>query len=286
MSGVKPVQVPAHLTQALSKAGDKNGVDFDYLLQTALRESSLNPEAKAKTSSAVGLFQFIEGTWLEVIKEEGAKLGYGSIADKIERTADGYVVRDAKLEAGILSLRENPEMSADLAAAFTRRNGQYLQEKFGRMPSPGELYIAHFMGARGAEKFFELGLSQPNSIAAERFPAQAKANKSIFYDGGQPRTIKEVYQVLVAKHRDLGKSQTAQSSAAFAAQQMAVSPTAPFSVGNSRKPANAFEALYRTTPADVLPSRFGPTELKEQDKVVEEDMAARTQSFFSRFYSK
>ncbi|MGJ8527743.1 transglycosylase SLT domain-containing protein [Maritalea sp.] len=285
MSGVKPVQVPLHLTQALSKAGDKNGVDFDYLLQTAMRESSLNPEAKAKTSSAVGLFQFIEGTWLEVIKEEGPKLGYGSIADKIERTSDGYEVRDNKLKAGILSLRENPEMSADLAAAFTRRNGQYLQEKFGRMPSPGELYIAHFMGARGAEKFFDLGLSQPNSIAAERFPSQAKANKSIFYEGGRPRTIKQVYQVLVAKHQELGPSQAAQSSAAFAAQQMAVAPTGPFSVGNAKKPVTPFESLYRTPAADALPSRIGPPALKEQDKVVEEDLAARTQSFFSRFYS-
>ena len=75
MSGVKPIAVPAPLSKAIASAGDRNGVDFDYLLQTAIRESSLNPSAKAKTSSAVGLFQFIEGTWLEVIKEEGPRLG-------------------------------------------------------------------------------------------------------------------------------------------------------------------------------------------------------------------
>lgn len=100
MPSVKPVQVPNHLTQALTRAGDKNGVDFDYLLQTAMRESSLDPHAKAKTSSAVGLFQFIEGTWLEVLKEEGPKLGYGSLSDKIARTSDGYEVKDAKMRDG------------------------------------------------------------------------------------------------------------------------------------------------------------------------------------------
>jgi len=293
MPSVKPVQISPSLSQALNKAGDRNGVDFDYLLQTAMRESSLNPKAKASTSSATGLFQFIEGTWLEVIKEEGGKLGYGTIADKIDRTANGYSVSDPKVKAGILALRENPEMSSDLAAAFTRRNGEYLQDKFGRMPSPGELYIAHFMGARGAEKFFNLGLSQPDALAAKHFPSQAKANASIFYKDGDARSIKQVYQVLVAKHRELGQGTADASQAAFAAQQMALQTTGPFSVSNSTKPATAFEALYRT-PAPDLPSRFAnayaPTPPIKPDanapQDVEEDIAARTQSFFDRFNKK
>ncbi|HLV85239.1 MAG TPA: transglycosylase SLT domain-containing protein [Devosia sp.] len=62
--GVQPISVPQSLAYVLTAAGDRNGVDFDYLLQTAMRESSLNPQAKAQTSSAVGLFQFLESTWL------------------------------------------------------------------------------------------------------------------------------------------------------------------------------------------------------------------------------
>ncbi len=73
-----------------------------------MRESSLNPEARAATSSAVGLFQFLEGTWLEVIKEEGPKLGYGDLSEKIARTDRGYEVINRQEKAGIMALREDP----------------------------------------------------------------------------------------------------------------------------------------------------------------------------------
>jgi len=200
---VQQISVPPGLALVLSRAGDKSGVDFDYLLQTAIRESSLNPDAKAATSSATGLFQFIESTWFEVMKSEGPRLGYQNYADAIVGRSDGtYTIADKKLKAEVLALRKDPAIAADLAAAFTRNNGDYLQEKFGRMPSPGELYIAHFLGARGAEKLFRAGLDNPDQIAADLFPRQAQANRAIFYSGGEARTIKQVYKALVAKHVD------------------------------------------------------------------------------------
>lgn len=213
--GVQPISVPQSLAYVLTAAGDRNGVDFDYLLQTAIRESSLDPQAKAQTSSATGLFQFLEGTWLQVLKEEGPRLGYGEIADHITRTSDGdYRVADPALKAQILDMRKDPQMAADLAAAFTKSNGEYLEGRFGRRPSAGELYIAHFLGAQGAERMFTAGLQDPDQIAANLFPKQAQANQAIFYADGQPRTIRDVYRVLVAKHEGGG------TNASFAAQQM------------------------------------------------------------------
>lgn len=198
---VEAIQVPQSLALVLNRASDKSGVDFDYLVQTAMRESSFNPNAKAQTSSAVGLFQFIESTWLEVMKLEGNRLGYSNYVQAIERDSDGdYVIRNNALRNEVLALREDPQISADLAAAYTRRNGEYLTNSFGRNPSPGELYIAHFLGAGGAERMFRAGLSNPDQIAASIFPKQAEANRSIFYDSSGPRTIREVYQALVAKH--------------------------------------------------------------------------------------
>lgn len=231
--GVQPISVPQSLAYVLTAAGDRNGVDFDYLLQTAMRESSLNPQAKAQTSSAVGLFQFLESTWLQVMKEEGPRLGYGDIAGNIERSSDGdYFVRDAGTKAEILKLREDPRIAADLAAAFTKSNGDYLHQRFGRMPSAGELYIAHFLGAQGAERMFTAGLANPEQIAADLFPKQAAANRAIFYSEGQARTIREVYRVLVSKH------EAGNSNAPFAAQQMAGQPVIP--------------------ELPVVPSRFSP----------------------------
>jgi hypothetical protein len=267
--GVQPISVPQSLAYVLTAAGDRNGVDFDYLLQTAMRESSLNPQAKAQTSSAVGLFQFLESTWLQVLKQEGPRLGYGDIAADITRTADGdYVVADPQRKAEILKLREDPQMAADLAAAFTKSNGDYLRSRFGRSPSAGELYIAHFLGAQGAERMFNAGLEDPDQIAADLFPKQAAANRAIFYADGQPRTIRDVYRVLVAKHEGQGVN------ASFAAQQIAgeAAPTAP-------------QAL------PPLPSRFSPenmsfTGLFKNEPEVPQTTAPSEGAFFTQLYAQ
>lgn len=246
--GVQPISVPQSLAYVLNSAGTKSGVDFDYLLQTAIRESSLNPSAKASSSSAVGLFQFLESTWLQVMKDEGPRLGYQNYADAITETSDGeFVIKDPKLKAEVLKLREDPQIAADLAAAFTKNNGAYLYEKFGRMPSPGELYIAHFLGPKGADKMFTAGLADPDQVAAKLFPKQAKANPSIFYDDGQARTIRQVYKALVQKHGGGGVD------AAFAAQQLASDPANPAPL--------AFGPGTKWPDAQPLPSRFGPEDM-------------------------
>ena len=242
--GVQPISVPQSLAYVLNSAGDRSGVDFDYLLQTAVRESSLNPQAKAQSSSAVGLFQFLESTWLQVMKEEGPRLGYGDIAQDITRTGGGdYVVADPQRKAEILKLREDPQVASDLAAAFTKSNGEYLENRFGRRPSAGELYIAHFMGAQGAERLFTAGLQDPDQIAATLFPKQAAANPSIFYANGQVRTVREVYRSLVAKHEGGGVD------ANFTAQQMsgdAVVPVAAQALPSRFSPANmSFTGLFK-----------------------------------------
>ena len=213
---ITPISVSPSLASVLNAAGDRNDVDFSYLLQTAVRESSLDPGAKSSHSSATGLFQFLDDTWLQVMKSEGPRLGYAKYAAAITQKADGeYMIADPKLRAEVLKLRENPGVAADMAAAFTKSNGDYLKDKFGRMPSPGELYIAHFLGAQGAEKMFRAGLKNPDQVAASLFPRQAAANKTIFYDHGTPRTIRQVYKALIAQHEG-----GAHLNAGYAVQQL------------------------------------------------------------------
>lgn len=280
---VQPISVPPNLAHVLNTAGERSGVDFDYLLQTAVRESSLNPKAKAQTSSATGLFQFIESTWLEVMKSDGPRLGYQKYADAITTDSDGdYVVADKSLRQEILKLREDPQIAADLAAAFTRNNGAYLHQRFGRMPSPGELYIAHFLGARGAEKMFVAGLDNPDQVAAKLFPRQARANPTIFYDSDGARTIREVYKALVAKHGAVGATPKVDSN--FAAQQIASTP--------------ASGPVPKWPEAEALPSRFGPddmsfkglftteTQLQSRTLLTEPDEEAADPALFSKFYAR
>ena len=93
------------VTAAIRSASQQTGISFDYLLKTAYRESALNPKAQASTSSALGLFQFIDTTWLQTVKEDGPAFGLQSQANQIEKTTDGqYFVRDPMVRAQILKL--------------------------------------------------------------------------------------------------------------------------------------------------------------------------------------
>ena len=190
------------INSAIQAASRSTGTSFDFLLRTAVRESALDPTAKASTSSARGLFQFIDTTWLAMVKEEGPRYGLAQQASAIEKTANGrYVVPDPTKRAEILKLREDPSVSALMAGALASRNADYLSTNIGRQPTSGELYIAHFLGASGARKLISLAQNQPSTSAASAFPEAAHANRPIFYKpDGSPRNAADVYAGLVAKH--------------------------------------------------------------------------------------
>src|ERR1700735_2426208 len=96
----------AAVTGAIRQAAQATGTSFQYLLATAQVESGLNPQAGAATSSARGLFQFVEQTWLGTMKQSGSALGYGQYADAITKTASGhYEVSDPAMRNAILKLR-------------------------------------------------------------------------------------------------------------------------------------------------------------------------------------
>jgi hypothetical protein len=186
---------------AIRQAASSSGISFEYLITTAQIESNLNPAAQAATSSAKGLYQFIDQTWLGTLKTSGAANGYGQYADAISRTPDGhYDVADPTMRAAIMQLRSDPAASAMMAGAFTRANATQLQSAIGRAPTEGELYIAHFLGSDGAGKLIAAASNEPQSNAADMFPQAAAANRNIFYDGtGRPRTAGEVYAKLTGR---------------------------------------------------------------------------------------
>jgi hypothetical protein len=190
------------INSAIQAASRTTGTSFDFLLRTAARESAFDPTAKASTSSARGLFQFIDTTWLAMVKEEGPRYGLAQYASAIDKTASGgYVVSDPAKRAEILKLRDDPSVSALMAGALAGRNSDYLTASIGRQPSSGELYIAHFLGASGARKLISLAQNQPSASAASVFPEAARANRSIFYRrDGSARNAADVYAGLVAKH--------------------------------------------------------------------------------------
>ncbi|HLL27763.1 MAG TPA: transglycosylase SLT domain-containing protein [Xanthobacteraceae bacterium] len=190
------------INSAIQAASRTTGTSFDFLMRTAARESAFDPTAKASTSSARGLFQFIDTTWLAMMKEEGPRYGLAQYAAFVDKTTSGgYTVRDPAKRAEILKLRDDPSISALLAGALASRNADYLTTNMGRQPTSGELYIAHFLGASGARKLISLAENQPFASAANVFPDAARANRPIFYKpDGSARSAADVYAGLVAKH--------------------------------------------------------------------------------------
>jgi hypothetical protein len=193
---------------AIKQAASTTGTSFEYLLATAKMESNFNPAASASTSSARGLFQFIDQTWLGTVKEAGAQLGYGNYADAITKSSSGsYSVSDPSARSAILKLRDDPAASSAMAGVLTQSNSFKLTGKIGRRPSDGELYMAHFMGVGGAAKLIANAEDNPRASGARLFPNAAAANRSIFYErGGRARSVSEVYSVLTQRYASAANS--------------------------------------------------------------------------------
>lgn len=189
-------QAHPQVEAAIRQAAQATGMDFAYLLGEARLESSLNPNARAGTSSAAGLYQFTAGTWLATLDAHGADHGYGWAGAAI----DGGRVADPSMRASILALRYDPQASALMAAELAGDNRTQLRGVLGREPDPAELYLAHFLGADGASQFLAAQTANPGQSAAALFPKAAAANQPIFFNEvGSPRSLGEVMDLIRAK---------------------------------------------------------------------------------------
>ena len=167
---------------ALAEASRRTGVPFEALFHTARLESGFNPEARARTSSATGLFQFLDSTWLDTLAKHGARHGLAPAS---------------RQEA--LGLRRDPYAASLMAAHHMADNSAVLAARIGREPGPVELYLAHFLGASGAADFLEQHAAAPDMPAARLNPAAARANRSVFFTDGRARSLDEVYALFARK---------------------------------------------------------------------------------------
>jgi hypothetical protein len=94
-------------------------------------ESDDDPNAKNKRSSATGLGQFLNETWLDMIRAHRPDLAKGRSRDEI------------------LELRRDAKVAREITARFTERNAGMLRRR-GLQVTPGTLYLAHFAGGAAA----------------------------------------------------------------------------------------------------------------------------------------
>jgi hypothetical protein len=154
----------------------------------------LNPQAQAPTSSARGLFQFIDQTWLETLDHHGAAHGLGKAAAAITRDNKGELeVKDPAIRREILAMRDNPRVAAMMAAELAKDNQTSLEQSLGRKVGNAEMYMAHFLGAGGAARFLATLDDNPHLKAENIVPAAAHANQAVFYENGKSLTVNQVY---------------------------------------------------------------------------------------------
>lgn len=178
--GASPQAVQrAEVMAALKAAARSTGVGFDYLVKTAQRESNFDPNAKAGTSSATGLFQFTDATWMSMLERYGAKHG---------------VAVDGRSRAELLALRKDAKLSSVMAGELAGENAKILQKKLGREATSAELYAAHFMGPSDAARLVQAARANTAGDAADMFPSAAKANANVFRGkDGKDLTAAQLY---------------------------------------------------------------------------------------------
>ena len=184
---------------AIQRASTATGVDFSFLLGAAKRESGFNPAAKAQGSSAAGLFQFVDQTWLGTLKQHGSKYGYARYAELIQKGSDGrYHVDGAEARRAVMDLRLDPHAASLMAGELASDHASYLRGRVGREPTGGELYAAHFLGPQGSARLIEAARSTPHALAAGMFPDAAASNHSVFYRAGRAVSVGELYTDLTS----------------------------------------------------------------------------------------
>ena len=116
-------------------------------------ESSGGIDIRNKRSSAVGPAQFLDETWLEMIRAYRPDLVKGHTREQL------------------LALRERTGLSREIAKRFAERNAAVLRRR-GVPVTAGTLYLAHFAGAAGAAAL----LSAPAEADAAWIMAKADAS--------------------------------------------------------------------------------------------------------------
>nr|USU30891.1 transglycosylase SLT domain-containing protein [Methylobacterium sp. OTU13CASTA1] len=177
-----PMKIRRHLVQKIVRAAQAVQTDPVLLMAVADKESSFKTEVQAQTSSATGLFQFIERTWLGVVRDFGPKHGLTQDAALVTTGDNGRpAVADPAERTRILELRRDPYLSALMAGEMLKRDAARIALRIGRDLSLGEVYLAHFLGPDDAEEFLATVADKPKAAAAQMLPGPARANKTIFF---------------------------------------------------------------------------------------------------------
>ncbi len=252
------------IVSAVRTASAQTGTQFETLLASAALESGLQPAAKAKTSSATGLYQFTEQTWLGAVRQWGGAHGLSAEAASVVQRGGQLTVEDPAAKQRILGLRTNPAIASALAGENMRALSSQIASGIGHTPDAAELYLGHVLGGTGATQMLQAAQTTPSRAAAAVQPEAAQANQALFYDkSGTPYTSSQ----FVANMRD---------RVARAFQGIgATMPAGPVTLAGSTQPGTAAD------PAGAGASGWGTGTPKNRTTVVQQSMESVLDQVFT-----
>ena len=168
VSGTKPISTEAYT--AITNASSQTGAPAATMFAIADQESSFNTGAQNPNSSATGLYQMINSTYSGLVNQYGNQ----------------YNVAPGS--------QSDPTSNALMGGQLIQDNIKTLQNAGISSPTPGQVYIMHFMGNGAGPGFISQAQNNPDAPAASLYPAAAGANKSLFYNSdGSSKTMGQVY---------------------------------------------------------------------------------------------
>lgn len=193
-------EVPHWIAKAIVRAAEDADFPVDYLMAIAEKESSFDCDAESSASSAVGCFQYIEQSWLSVVKRHGAAFGLADVASKIvqkttRRGAPYFDIEDRALKAEVFDLRRDPYLSAALTASDLQEARRKIEAKLDIVMGDQNLYLPHFVGENAAAQVLAAAAERPGTSAKRILPTAARYNRAMFHGrGGQPLSVAQFVQ--------------------------------------------------------------------------------------------
>lgn len=186
--------VSPEVANALQLAAEESGIDQHLLSAIAWRESRFDPNAQSRLSSAGGLLQFTNSTWLQLVRDFGARHGAGNYSAEIRKDQSGALdAPDKDARAAILQLRSDPVLSTRLAADGISQQRIRLGDQLGRSATPADLYLLHVLGPTGAHRFLTAVAQRPSASSLDVAGFRVLRNAGLLAQDGRPLTVRNTY---------------------------------------------------------------------------------------------
>jgi hypothetical protein len=240
----------------LSSAAEKTGTDPALLAKIVNYESGFNPDARplrkdgSRISSAHGLGQMIDSTWVQMVRSHGEQFGIQG-ASKMSPS-------DA------LSLRGDAQLQANLTAALTAKNVA-TGRRIGGANDDANVYALHNLGDGDGSKFLRALKANPSAAVSSVLPPNVIANNPDLYAGGN-LSVADAYSRMGSRMAKGQRFADAMSLAAPVAPKMLGAPSAAMPAIPKIPAAPSSEIMLPVPSINIeSPSQPAPAPIITQD---------------------